>query len=494
MLTEEMVFMRTKCNRLDLIKNLNLWGNNLQDISVLQGMPNLEVLSLSVNQVNTLADLQHCPKLSELYLRKNEIGDLTEVLYLKNLRHMRVLWLADNPCATVPHYREFILHHLPSLVKLDSRDVTDEERRHAQGLDFGRMPAGHSQDGDSEPGDEEVVEPGWEPHERHSDMGGVAADPRMARRGNSFESDAAERMMGMPPGDPRDPRMLRRGSSFEADIPERFLPPRGSSANFEPDGLDRSTGSMAWSSAHPMDAMPEHPGRRFVATPESNVEEEAVSVRASHPGEERALNRRPSGRYPEVPPFADEYPVTPSSCGTPAVGRQSYGSAADWAAERPLPRGDGSARQQAWATASRSPPSPESPGGPPTWSGGTRASASAGAGVWGAGAGPRGSQRSDGRRSLGPEAAADAHQQRLLQQDRGDFRGEPQRRGEADPRLDPRIDPRLDPYGAAAAEAVNQRSGRADNILCAVLALIKELDAQGLELVRRAVEQRGSEV
>jgi hypothetical protein len=29
-----------------------------------------------------------------------------------------------------------------------------------------------------------------------------------------------------------------------------------------------------------------------------------------------------------------------------------------------------------------------------------------------------------------------------------------------------------------------------DNILCAVLALIKELDGQGLELVRRAVEQR----
>lgn len=25
--------MRTKCNRMDLIKNLNLWGNDLQDIS-----------------------------------------------------------------------------------------------------------------------------------------------------------------------------------------------------------------------------------------------------------------------------------------------------------------------------------------------------------------------------------------------------------------------------------------------------------------------------
>merc|ERR1719329_435221 len=36
--------------------------------------------------------------------------------------------------------------------------------------------------------------------------------------------------------------------------------------------------------------------------------------------------------------------------------------------------------------------------------------------------------------------------------------------------------------------------GRVDNILCAVLALIKELDGQGIELVRRAVEQRQSEL
>ena len=28
-----MVFMRTKCNRMDLIRNLNLWGNDLRNIS-----------------------------------------------------------------------------------------------------------------------------------------------------------------------------------------------------------------------------------------------------------------------------------------------------------------------------------------------------------------------------------------------------------------------------------------------------------------------------
>lgn len=136
-LTQEMVFMRTKCNRMDLIKNLNLWGNDLQDISVIQSMPNLEVLSLSVNHVSTLVDLQHCHKLSELYLRKNEIIDLSEILYLRHLRRMKVLWLADNPCADLPYYRSYILHHLPGLTKIDAEDVTEEERKEAQLLDFG---------------------------------------------------------------------------------------------------------------------------------------------------------------------------------------------------------------------------------------------------------------------------------------------------------------------------------------------------------------------
>eukprot|EP00913_Durusdinium_trenchii_P004843 g4498.t1 len=100
-------------------------------------MPNLEVLSLSVNHVSTLVDLQHCSKLSELYLRKNEIMDLSEILYLRHLRRMKVLWLADNPCADLPYYRAYILHHLPGLTKIDAEDVTDEERKEAQMLDFG---------------------------------------------------------------------------------------------------------------------------------------------------------------------------------------------------------------------------------------------------------------------------------------------------------------------------------------------------------------------
>jgi Leucine-rich repeat (LRR) protein len=56
-LTLELVHMKTKTNRLDTIKNLNLWGNDLEDISIVNQMQALEVLSLAVNRICTLKDV-----------------------------------------------------------------------------------------------------------------------------------------------------------------------------------------------------------------------------------------------------------------------------------------------------------------------------------------------------------------------------------------------------------------------------------------------------
>ena len=123
-LTEELVLQRSKCDHLSQVKSLNLWGNDLCDISVVRHMSNLEVLSLSVNRVETLQNFANCGRLVELYLRKNNITDLSEVQFLRGLGSLRVLWLSDNPCAKVPGYREYVLSVLPQLSKLDSMDVT----------------------------------------------------------------------------------------------------------------------------------------------------------------------------------------------------------------------------------------------------------------------------------------------------------------------------------------------------------------------------------
>lgn len=458
-LTEEMVFTRTKTNRVDLIKSLNLWGNNLQDISFLQCMTNLEVLSLSVNQVNTLRDLQFCPKLSELYLRKNEIHDLSEILHLKGLQEMRVLGLADNPCANQPHYRQFVLHHLPNLVKIDSQDVTDEERRQARDVDFGRVPTRADSDVDSDSGDLETLEPPWDqPPER---PGGMAAlNPRMARQGNSFEADIHEREMVMAA---QDHRRLRQGRSFESDVQERMLPERRSgSLCSDPEGPLERSGSNSTPSA----------ARSFRIDAMHHAEEEHI-MRMSHGGE-RALNKRVSGRSMS---YAEESPISPSNCGSLGGGRysNSYGD--------PNPPRISGPRQQSWSGPAGPRHSP-SPASPTSWGGPDVA--------WGPHPGPphsrsqRASQsRAEGRRATAPEA--DSYHSRFLPpSDRGEYgRGEPPRH------MDP--DLRADSWGGGVVHS-NERAGRADNITCAVLALIKELDEQGLELVRRAVEQRCLEI
>ena len=130
-LTPESVMMRCKVDRLESIQKMNVWGSDLEDVRVLRGMPNLEVVSLSVNKINSLKDFQFCAKMKELYLRKNLIADLAEVRYLQSMTGLKVLWLLENPCAEQPGYRLQVIKMLPSLEKLDNEAVTADERAQA---------------------------------------------------------------------------------------------------------------------------------------------------------------------------------------------------------------------------------------------------------------------------------------------------------------------------------------------------------------------------
>lgn len=127
-LTKDLIVSKTKTEQLASIKNLNLWGNDIDDLKILRQMPNLEVLSLSVNRIHTLKDVVQCHNLQELYLRKNNIATLQEINYLKDLKSLRVLWLLDNPCAEHPRYRTIVIKTLPTLQKLDNTIISQEER------------------------------------------------------------------------------------------------------------------------------------------------------------------------------------------------------------------------------------------------------------------------------------------------------------------------------------------------------------------------------
>ena len=130
-LTHELVLQRCKCDKVSQIKNLNMWGNELEDISILKEISNMEICSLSLNQIRSLKDFQNCRKLAELYLRKNQISAIQDIKYLQNLPHLKVLWLWDNPICQHPNYRAFIIRTLPNLTKLDNANITAEERQSA---------------------------------------------------------------------------------------------------------------------------------------------------------------------------------------------------------------------------------------------------------------------------------------------------------------------------------------------------------------------------
>ena len=138
-LTREMIAQKCKTDKLNLIKNINLWGNEIDNLSLLREMPNLEIVSLSHNRVTTMRDLSYCSKIQEIFLRKNLISDLQEVAHLSRLPNLRVLWLSHNPCADHPYYRPYIVRKLPSLVKLDNAEVKKEERIAASRLNFDQI-------------------------------------------------------------------------------------------------------------------------------------------------------------------------------------------------------------------------------------------------------------------------------------------------------------------------------------------------------------------
>ena len=49
-LSRELIAQKVKSDRIESIRNLNLWGSNIEDISIIHEMPSLEIVSLSVNK------------------------------------------------------------------------------------------------------------------------------------------------------------------------------------------------------------------------------------------------------------------------------------------------------------------------------------------------------------------------------------------------------------------------------------------------------------
>ena len=131
-LSRELIAQKVKSDRIESIRNLNLWGSNIEDISIIEEMPSLEIVSLSVNKIRTLRPFANLQNLRELYLRRNLISNLNEIKHLTDCQNLSVLWLSENPICDNPNYRAVVICVLPQLQKLDDIAITDEERDKAE--------------------------------------------------------------------------------------------------------------------------------------------------------------------------------------------------------------------------------------------------------------------------------------------------------------------------------------------------------------------------
>ncbi|EKX53206.1 hypothetical protein GUITHDRAFT_100916 [Guillardia theta CCMP2712] len=133
-LNEELVLSKTKCKDLEHVRNLNVFGSDVEDVSILQKMPSVEVLSLSANKIKELRWFACCPRLQELYLRRNEIANIEEIQHLRGLKYLQCLMLSDNPCvgSAPDKYRKTVIAMIPRLYKLDGVEITNEEREEAE--------------------------------------------------------------------------------------------------------------------------------------------------------------------------------------------------------------------------------------------------------------------------------------------------------------------------------------------------------------------------
>eukprot|EP00668_Euglena_longa_P044025 GGOE01058599.1.p1 GENE.GGOE01058599.1~~GGOE01058599.1.p1 ORF type:complete len:402 (+),score=145.22 GGOE01058599.1:61-1266(+) len=136
-------------NKISKIDNLvpENYGDSSGDIADrVHGVGCLRIRSLylSNNRITTLVgDLKHLRFLQVLLLAHNKLSNMEFTsTFLKPLQFLQQLDLFGNPMAEEQNYREYMVHHHPSVTLLDRKSVTAEEREAASRLFGGATKRG----------------------------------------------------------------------------------------------------------------------------------------------------------------------------------------------------------------------------------------------------------------------------------------------------------------------------------------------------------------
>jgi hypothetical protein len=126
-LTLETILSRANSKSPESIKQLNLWGLQLSDISILSKLPLLETISLSMNHIKDISIFKNMKNIKELYLSDNQISDFAQIENLKNCQKLEKLVLKGNPIINEPGYPKKIIEILPQLKILDEKEIKSKK-------------------------------------------------------------------------------------------------------------------------------------------------------------------------------------------------------------------------------------------------------------------------------------------------------------------------------------------------------------------------------
>lgn len=120
------------------LEKLWLDDNKIEYIESLQNLSQLVELNLAANNIETIGiGLDGLVALKELNLSANRIGNFKEVLNLNRLPSLVTCSFVDphygeNPICSLCNYQTYVLFHLPKLTRLDTMTVSDESKTFAE--------------------------------------------------------------------------------------------------------------------------------------------------------------------------------------------------------------------------------------------------------------------------------------------------------------------------------------------------------------------------
>ncbi|NXV83580.1 DRC3 protein, partial [Atlantisia rogersi] len=104
---------------------LDLSFNNIEVIEGLDTLVKLQDLSLYNNRISRIEHMDTLQELQIFSIGKNNLTTMEDVIYLRRFKNLRTLNLTGNPFCNDEQYMLFVIAHLPDLVYLDFKLVSD---------------------------------------------------------------------------------------------------------------------------------------------------------------------------------------------------------------------------------------------------------------------------------------------------------------------------------------------------------------------------------